>query len=99
MIGFGLIIVATLVGCSSSEEVTSTPKKVKTQNVNFADLPEKDQIKFKFLFHNANKERILNNYEIHTNIFDAPLSQPYDYFQPNRSRTIPNRFHSAGVEL
>ncbi|PCJ00639.1 MAG: hypothetical protein COB15_02380 [Flavobacteriales bacterium] len=58
-----------MVACSPTAKVKSTSKPQKTLNKDFVDLPEKQQIKFKFLFHNANKERILGNYQIAANLF------------------------------
>ncbi len=58
-----------MVACSPSTKVKSTSKPQKIQNKDFAELPEKEQIKFKFLFHNANKERILGNYQLAASLF------------------------------
>ena len=58
-----------MVACSPTAKVKSTSKPQETLNKDFVDLPEKQQIKFKFLFHNANKERILGNYQIAANLF------------------------------
>ncbi len=58
-----------MVACSPSEKVERASKPQKPANKDFADLSEKEQIKFKFLFHNANKERILGNYQLAANLF------------------------------
>ena len=62
-------LVAFIVACSPSEKVKSTAKSQKSHNKDLVDLPEKEQIKFKFLFHNANKERMLGNYQLAANLF------------------------------
>ena len=49
--------------------MNNSAKKPKKHNTELIDLPEKEQIKFKFLFHNANKERILGNYQLAANLF------------------------------
>lgn len=63
------ILIAFLVGCSSTKETKKTEKTPKALNKELADLPEREQIKFKFLFHNAAKERILGNYQLAANLF------------------------------
>jgi tetratricopeptide (TPR) repeat protein len=63
------ILIAFLVGCSSTKETKKIEKTPKALNKELADLPEREQIKFKFLFHNAAKERILGNYQLAANLF------------------------------
>jgi tetratricopeptide (TPR) repeat protein len=64
-----------IVGCSASKDAgkpnnsSKTQKELKPHNKDLADLPEKERIKFTFLFHNANKERILGNYQLAANLF------------------------------
>jgi tetratricopeptide (TPR) repeat protein len=57
------------VGCSPSKETTQSSKKSKPSSNELTKLSEKEQIDFNFIFHNANKERILGNYEIAANLF------------------------------
>jgi tetratricopeptide (TPR) repeat protein len=64
-----VFLVAFIVACSPSEKVKSTSKSPAKQSSNISDLPEKEQIKFKFIFHNANKERILGNYQLAASLF------------------------------
>lgn len=66
-----LIIIAILVvGCSSSKEVDKAKKQSKiSNNKELSELSEKDQINFKFFFHNGNKERVLGNYQEAVNLF------------------------------
>ncbi len=64
-----VIVIGLLIGCSPTKETSDVEKKSKTHNKELADLPEKEQIKFKFLFHNANKERVLGNYQLAANLF------------------------------
>lgn len=61
------LIVSFLVACSPSKEVAKDKPKGKSKDL--ADLPEKEQIKFKFYFHEANKERILGNYQKAAGLF------------------------------
>jgi tetratricopeptide (TPR) repeat protein len=63
------ILIAFLVGCSSTKETKKLEKSPKAHNKELVDLPEREQIKFKFLFHNATKERILENYQLAANLF------------------------------
>ena len=65
-----VIIASFLVGCSSAKETaTSNSKSKNTKENGISHLEEKEQIKFKFLFHNGNKERILGNYQDALNLF------------------------------
>lgn len=83
-LNFFILIFSTVLflGCSSSKEVSQKAAK-KNNKVALSELPEKDQIQFKFVFHNANKERILGNYQLAANLFSqctriAPMeSAPY----------------------
>lgn len=61
--------IVLFIGCSPSAEVTKITSKSKSANKSFAELPEKEQIKFNFLFHNAIKERLLENYQLAANLF------------------------------
>jgi tetratricopeptide (TPR) repeat protein len=60
-----------LVACSPSKETSKTKPitKAKSGSKNLADLPEEEQIKFSFLFHNGSKERILGNFQLAANLF------------------------------
>jgi len=66
-----LIFIASILGsCSSSKEVSNVEKKQKKTITNgVSNLPEKEQIKFKYLFHNASKDRMLGNYQEALNLF------------------------------
>lgn len=61
------LIITFLVACSPSKEVVKDKPKGKSKDL--TDLSEKDQIKFKFYFHEANKERILGNYQKAAGLF------------------------------
>ncbi len=61
------LIITLLVACSPSKEVVNDKPKGKSKDL--ADLSEKEQIKFKFYFHEANKERILGNYQKAAGLF------------------------------
>lgn len=56
--------------CSSAKKTANGTKKHKKPTTNgVSNLPEREQIQFKFLFHNAGKERILGNYQDALNLF------------------------------
>lgn len=51
------------IGCSPSKETPKVkPKAATANNQSLDDLSDKELMKFKFLFHNASKERLLGNY-------------------------------------
>jgi len=65
-----VILASFLVSCSATKETAKVEKKLKKPTTNgVSNLPEKEQIQFKFLFHNAGKERILGNYQDALNLF------------------------------
>lgn len=70
------LLIALLVACSPSKDVAKNKptSKTKTNGNSLADLPEKEQIKFKFYFHEANKERILGNYQAAAELFAKSIS-------------------------
>ena len=104
-----IVFAIAIVGCSPSKEVTSNEKKATVSNKEFADLPEKEQIKFKFLFHNAIKERILGNYQLAANLFlqctqIAPKeSSPYyelaNLFEASQEKELALEYSEKAVEL
>ena len=73
MINIRLLIVTLFitffVGCTSTKDSTIASQKSKPHNKELSQLPEKDQINFSFIFFNANKERILGNYQLAANLF------------------------------
>lgn len=66
-----ILFITLLVACSPSKEVSSNKVSSKSKNKtkSLADLPEKEQIQFKFMFNNACKERILGNYQKAAGLF------------------------------
>lgn len=62
-----ILFISFLLACSSSKETNSS--SLKTNKKVVTELPDKEQIHFKFLFMNASKERILGNYELAANLF------------------------------
>ena len=56
-----------MVACSPSKDVAKDKPSGKSKDL--VDLSEKEQIKFKFYFHEANKERILGNYQKAAGLF------------------------------
>ncbi len=73
MINIRLLIVTLLiiffVGCTSTKDSNIATQKSKPHNKELSQLPEEDQTNFSFLFFNANKERILGNYQLAANLF------------------------------
>lgn len=79
---FYLIISITLlfaIGCKSSNEASLTKKKENTK-VAKTKLDNETIVKYKYFFHNANKERILGNYQEAANLFTQCISM-----NPNES--------------
>jgi tetratricopeptide (TPR) repeat protein len=105
-------LVALLIGCASSKETVSSSKKSEKVNSStsaLADLPEKEQIKFKFLFHNATKARILGNYQEAVNLFRectivAPKESTSYYelahlFENSKEKELALEFSQKAVDL
>lgn len=67
-------------GCSSSEKGTNSSSSKKKNS-----LSEKERINFDYLFFNANKERILGNYELAANLFAKCIQinpkEPTPYYE------------------
>ncbi|MDP2058731.1 MAG: hypothetical protein Q8J97_03260, partial [Flavobacteriaceae bacterium] len=60
------IILILFFGCSSEKQTTSTTKKKpNTATV----LNEKQKLEFDYLFHEANKERLLGNFQLAAGLF------------------------------
>jgi len=85
-------------------------KQPKSKGVKeLSELPEKERIEFKFLFHNANKERILGNYQLAANLFMqciqiAPKeSSPYyelaNLFEASKEATLALEYAEKAVKL
>ncbi|MBL4669131.1 MAG: tetratricopeptide repeat protein [Flavobacteriales bacterium] len=105
-----IILTAFLASCSSSKEgVTNTSKKSKPKGIELVDLPEKQQIKFKFLFHNANKERLLDNYQLAANLFlkcieiapqeSAPYYELAHLFEASKETKLALEYSEKAVKL
>lgn len=103
------IVIAFFVGCSPSKETSGFSKKSKSHKTEFVDLPEKEQIKFKFLFHNANKERILGNYQLAANLFlqcteiapkeSAPYYELAHLFENSQEKELALEYSEKAVKL
>ena len=63
------LFIIFVVGCSPSEKSNIATQKRKSGNTSLSQLSEKDRINFNFIFFNANKERILGNYQLAANLF------------------------------
>ena len=58
------------IGCSAPKNVennTKEPKKSKSKNL--SELSEKERMNYDFIFHNANKEKVLGNYQVAAGLF------------------------------
>ncbi len=82
---FILLSLSFLLACSSTDKTTNNFSRKHKKSLEISALPEREQIKFKFLFHNANKEYILGNYQLSASLFSqciqiAPL-EPAPYFE------------------
>lgn len=74
------------IGCSAPKSVennSSQPKKTKSKNL--SELSEKERMNYDFMFHNANKERILGNYQIAAGLFSKCIEiapdEPAAYYE------------------
>jgi tetratricopeptide (TPR) repeat protein len=73
------LLVVSIIACSPSKETADKSSKSGGKSKALADLPEKEQIQFKFLFHNAIKERILGNHQKAAALFTQSLMvAPYE---------------------
>ncbi len=103
-----LLVLLTL-SCSSGKDTTKTSSKKTAKVGSFTDLPEKEQIRFKFLYHNALKERILGNHQkaaayFEQSIITAPMqSAPYyelgNYYEEAKQFALSLEFSNKAVEL
>jgi tetratricopeptide (TPR) repeat protein len=103
------IIIISLVGCSSTKETKDLGKTPKAHNKELTDLPEREQIKFKFLFHNATKERVLGNYQLAANLFvqcteiapkeSAPYYELAHLFESSKDKTLALEYSEKAVKL
>ena len=80
-----IIIVASCLiffGCSSSKTAEKSPVVKSTKNV---VLSEQDKMKYDFMFFNANKERMIGNYQLSAGLFlqciELDPSQPTAYYE------------------
>ena len=72
--------------CSSAKETSIVEKKQNQSSDNdISELSEKEQMHFKFLFHNGSKERILGNYQAAANLFMQCIAiypkEPTPYYE------------------
>jgi tetratricopeptide (TPR) repeat protein len=80
------IITLFFLGCSAPKSVennTKEPKKSKSKNL--SELSEKERMNYDFMFHNANKERILGNYQVAAGLFSKCIeiapTEPAAYYE------------------
>lgn len=80
-----IIIVASCLiffGCSSSKTADKSPVVKSTKKVL---LSEQDKMKYDFMFFNANKERMIGNYQLSAGLFlqciELDLTQPTAYYE------------------
>ena len=74
-----------LISCSPSKETSKSKPTAKSSGKELSDLPEEEQIKFSFLFHNASKERILGNFQAAATLFvqcsQIAPNEPSPYYE------------------
>ena len=58
-----ILLASLLVGCATTKEQKVDKKQSTVQKNGTSKLTEKEQLNFKYYFHNATKERILGNYQ------------------------------------
>lgn len=106
------MVLLFLLACSPSKETRTVVKKkptIASSQPPLASLSEKDQIKFKFLFHNANKARMLGNYQEAVTLFKectliAPKESTSYYelanlFENSKQNELALEFAQKAVEL
>jgi len=103
------ILTIFFIGCSPSKKSATASQKGKINNTSISSLSEEEEIKFKFIFHNANKERILENYQLAANLFlqciqiDPKESAPYyelaHLFENSQERGLALEYAEKAVKL
>lgn len=77
------LLILFFIACSVPKKVASTGEKTSQKEV--TDLPEKDQMQFGYLFFNANKEKLLGNYEEAVHLFNECVQlagkEPAPYYE------------------
>ena len=105
-----VILASFLVSCSSTKETANgTKKRRKSTSNGVSNLPEKEQIQFKFLFHNAGKERILGNYQDALNLFmqciviapeeSTPYYEVASLYEASKQTDLALEYSSKAVKL
>ena len=78
-----IVLIAIATGCSSSKK--NDTSSIKANNKTAAELSNKEQVHFKFLFMNANKENMLENYEKAASLYyqctKLASNEPSPYYQ------------------
>lgn len=105
------LFIAFLAACSPSKEGNKTAKNSTgiSSKLLLKDLTEKEQIKFKFLFHNAVKAKLLGNYQEAANLFRqciilAPKESASYYelghiFEITKQKELALKYAKKAVEL
>ncbi|MBK7181506.1 MAG: tetratricopeptide repeat protein [Bacteroidetes bacterium] len=76
-IAFALVL--SLCSCKSS----ASAKNSNPEKTNGAELADKDRVNFEYLFFNANKEKVLGNYELAETYYSQALR-----INPNSAATM-----------
>ena len=64
------LFVFIFIGCSAPKNVENkTPATKKQKGKSLDNLSEKERMNYDFIFHNANKEKILGNYQVAAGLF------------------------------
>lgn len=75
-----------IIGCSAPNKVENNIKgEQKSKGKNLAQLSQKEKMNYDFIFHNANKERILGNYQLAAGLYDKCIeiapNEPTVYYE------------------
>jgi len=78
--------VLILLGCSTPKSVGESKSSTKNvKNKTLVDLSEEERMSYEYLFFNANKERILGNYQIAASLFNECIlmvpNEPTAYYE------------------
>jgi len=101
------LILMLLLGCSSEKQIAVTDKKSKDSKATI--LSEKQKLEFDYLFHEANKERILGNFQMAVGLFArcikinpneaAPYYEMANIYDMTQDANLSLAFAKKAVEL
>lgn len=101
------LILIVLLGCSSGKQTAVTEKKNKNSKATV--LSEKQKLEFDYLFHEANKERLLGNFQMAAGLFArcikinpneaAPYYEMANIYDMTQDANLSLAFVKKAVEL